>query len=341
MRISRLECSTVMLAILWMGAATLACAADAPIRAPGTYNRSLMHARFKRDYIVFVPEAGARKAAPPAIGGVAPSAIRCRQRTKSLPLVIALHGGTGTAKGMARLTGFDRLAEKEGFVVIYPYGLERHWNDGRANVRYRAHTENIDDVGFISRLIDWAVRDLNVDKRRVYVTGISNGGLMALRLAREAPRKLAAVAVVAASDLASLAGERHKGAPVSILLMSGTSDPLMPFKGGNIGFGRRNLGNVQSIEDTVKYWVDHDGCDPKPVTTELPDADPKDKTRVVEDVYRNAATGAEVVLYRIEDGGHTWPGGPQYLPERIVGRTSQDIDAAVVIWRFFQKHVRK
>jgi len=264
---------------------------------------------------------------------------------KSMPLVIALHGGGGSAKDMVKLTkgGFNRLADKEGFIVVYPEGTEHprpiktRWNDGRDERFSQA-----DDVGFISALIEYLAQSINIDRARIYATGMSNGAHMSMRLARELSDKIVAVAPAAYSM-----PKRYEQVPVStksisFLIMVGTDDPITPWQGGNMpdSTGRRMLGEILSVPQTVGVLVSHNQCSSTSTITYEADKDPQDGTRVRKEVYENGKDGTEVVLYAIEGGGHTWPGGWQYLPERYVGKTSRDIDANEVIWNFFKKHVR-
>jgi len=260
-------------------------------------------------------------------------------KSKSLPLVIALHGGGGTGKGINKATGgFNDIAEKETFIIVYPDGVEKHWNDGRGVSQYTAQKENIDDTGFISSFIDYFIEEFNADKNRVYVTGISNGGLMSYRLAFELPQKIAAFAPVIANLQEELVKNYSPNGPVPILIMNGTEDPLMPFNGGDIHFYKKKLGKVISTEETVKFWVKENNCSQKPEITWLEDKDPSDGTRVKREVYSGGDNGTEVILYTIEGGGHTWPGGSQYLPEKIIGKTCRDINGCQIIWDFFKKH---
>jgi len=264
-----------------------------------------------------------------------------------LPLVIVLHGGGGTGEGMIKLTGggFDRLADRDRFLAVYPDGVGKNWNDGRSpeETRYRTHTENIDDVGFISALIDSLVRKQNADPHSVYVTGISNGGMMSYRLACEIPEKIAAAAPVAGSIPRNLFGRCSPSRPVSILAINNIDDRLMPWDGGSVTgpFGVNKLGAVLSVSEVIGFWVDEDACSPTPVVTDEPDRDPEDGTRVRREEYGGGTDGTEVILYAVEGGGHTWPGGSQYLPAWIIGRTSRDIDATTLIWDFFKGHIRK
>jgi len=264
---------------------------------------------------------------------------------KSKPplLLIVLHGGGGTGEKMGKLTlgGFDKLSDKEEFLVVYPDGVEKHWNDGRENVRYRAHCEKIDDVGFFSVLIDLFTKEYNIDNKRTYVTGISNGAMMPFRLACELSEKIAAIAPVAGTMPENLPTRCSPSRPIPVLMISNTDDRLVPWEGGEIRFGRQRFGEVLSVDESVRFWVHHNQCSSSPVNTLEPDRDPKDGTRVRREEYGQGKGGTEVILYAIEGGGHTWPGGHQYLPAWIIGKTSRDVDANEVIWSFFKKHARE
>jgi polyhydroxybutyrate depolymerase len=255
------------------------------------------------------------------------------------PLVLVLHGGGGQddAVGMIRdLTRFDALADTEQFVVAYPKAVDNYWNDGRGVRRYRSHAQNVDDVGFITALADRLAAEARVDRRRVYVTGASNGAMMAYRVACERPDRFAGIAAVAGNLPARLSCS--PGRPIPVLVMNGTDDRLMPWNGGEVRFGPQRLGEVLSAEDTVARWVALNGCDRAPATDPIPDRAPRDGTRVTRQTYSRCSADTEVELYRVEGGGHTWPGGPQQTAQRIVGRTSRDIDATDVIWNFFSRH---
>lgn len=287
---------------------------------PGDYDFSLVHDSLTRTYKLHIPSS--------------------YTKIKTRPLLIALHGGGGSAEDTVKLTqgGFNSLSDKEGFIVVYPNGIEKNWNDGRKGIppTYRAHNENIDDVGFISILIDQIREKFNIDPSRVYVTGISNGALMSYRLAFELSEKIAAIASVAGNIPVDLSGTPKR--PISVLIINGIQDPLMPWEGGYAHFGKLKLGKVLSTADTVKYWINHNQCSPTPEITYEPDRDPNDGTRVRKEAYENCKEGTEVILYAIEGGGHTWPSGWQYLPEKTIGKTSKDIDASEIIWDFSKRH---
>jgi polyhydroxybutyrate depolymerase len=263
-----------------------------------------------------------------------------------LPLVIALHGRGGNGESMVLITrrGFDKLADQDGFLVAYPDGIELNWNDGRMDeeANDRAHRENIDDVGFISALIDYLIKDYNIDPKRVYITGISNGAIMSYRLACELSHKITAIAPVDGNIPVMLLNECSPSLPVSVLAINNVNDPLVPFEGGEIhsGFGKLKLGKVLSANESIGFWVNLNQCTTTPVITEEPDRNPKDGTRITRTEYINGNDGTGVILYIVNGGGHTWPGGFQYLPAWIIGKTSKDIDANQVIWSFFRKHSR-
>jgi polyhydroxybutyrate depolymerase len=300
-------------------ATLLACAAGA-VQRPESVSGSFTWDGLKRTYGIHVP---------PSFG-----------KTGPMPLVIALHGGGGTGEKMEKLTlgGLNRLSDREGFVVVYPDGIEEHWNDGREKVKYRAHREKIDDVGFLSALIDHLAAGGNIDKKRVYVTGISNGAMMSNRLACELTGRIRAIAPVAGNMPYDLAPRCSPSRPIPVLMISGTQDPMMPWTGGEAHFLRLKFGKVLSVPETIKFWVAHNRCAPAPAVTREPDKNPQDGTRVRKETYAGCETGTEVILYTVEGGGHTWPKGYRYLPEGLIGKTSEDIDANELIWSFFKKH---
>jgi polyhydroxybutyrate depolymerase len=259
-----------------------------------------------------------------------------------LPLVFVLHGGSGRPQGMERLTfnRFNELADRDGFIVIYPAGVGHNWNDGRNVPESPAFRDNIDDVGFISALIDRFLNDFGGDPHRVYVTGISNGAIFSTRLACELSDKIAAAAPVAGSMPANLPARCSPKFPVSMLFINGDKDPLVPFEGGYVHFFSRKRGEVIPVEKAAGDWALLDGCSGEPVTQALPVKDPGDPTRVDRIAYPVSQNGSEVLLYVVHGGGHTWPGGLRYAGEWIVGRVSRQLDATDLIWDFFKRHSR-
>jgi len=291
---------------------------------PCTFTRTVESGGIERSYRIHIPPSLPENSSP--------------------ALLFVLHGGGGTGEGMERtltLGGFNTLADQENFLVVYPDGFEKNWNDGRKNVTDPAHQKKIDDVGFFRTMIENLTVDFNVDPHRIFVTGISNGAMMAYRLAFEMPEKIAAIAPVAGAIPVDLLPFNISQIPLSICAISGTHDPLVPWEGGQVGFPRHPRGVVISVPESVMFWVHHDNCSLFPNSTLLPDIDPSDHTWVQRDIYSGGVGDTEAVLYTVYNGGHTWPDGYQYLPEAFVGRTSHDINANSVIWEFFSTHPKK
>jgi len=239
---------------------------------------------------------------------------------------------------MIRLTRgrFNEISDDEGIWVVYPQGIKKHWNDQRTDPISFAHEENVDDVGFISEIIGGMIEKYAIDSNRVFVTGISNGGFMSLRLGMELSEKIKAIAPVTASIPVEGVSAVQSVRGISLLLMNGTDDPLVPYYGGTIKVLRRKRGESISTDETIRLWREQLQCEGDPVENLLPDTDPKDGTRVHRTSYPSCYNGTKVILYRVEGGGHTWPGGRQYFGKWLIGKTSRDINACDVIWNFFK-----
>jgi len=282
----------------------VAVAALAACRAPGS--STIQVAGAIRHYELFVPND-----------------------TPGLPLVIALHGNGGTGRQIERMTSFDSVAAREQFLVAYPDAVDHHWNDGRPEL-----DTGVDDVAFIASLIDEVARDHAIDRTRVYVTGASNGGIMTYRLGCDLTDRIAAIAPVIGNLPATITCAPH--APLSVLAINGTRDPLVPYNGGSVA---RDRGSVLSATLSTEAFARADGCGPASATIEEPDVDRADGSRTRRTSYTCTAPIA-VELLTLAGAGHTWPGGPQYLPRVLIGGTSRDFDGAERIWEFFAAHTR-
>jgi polyhydroxybutyrate depolymerase len=248
--------------------------------------------------------------------------IPATSRESKLPLVISLHGGLASPKGMFHLADFRPIADREKFIVVCP-ASKKMWHDG-------ADIHGIDDVKFIDQLISYTIKTYNADPDRVYVTGISNGGFMTARLACQLNQRIAAVAIVAAT-LNEGEGYEPKQ-PIPALFMHGTADPIVPYKGGKL-FGRR----AYSQDAVIDKWIALDHCAKTALVTNIPD-EAHDGTSILKEEYINPKNGLKVVGYTIVDGGHTWPGGWQYLPKAIIGKTTRNLNACEEIWSFFKPY---
>jgi polyhydroxybutyrate depolymerase len=243
-----------------------------------------------------------------------------------MPLLLVFHGGGGTASNIAEHTGLTPAATPRGYAVVYPDGVNGHWSDGRAA---RA---GADDVGFVRLLLDSLRRELPMDPRRVFATGISNGAAIAFRLACDLPGTFAAIAPVAGGLAAELENRCAAASPISLVMFQGTLDRLMPYDGGDLSHRR---GRVLPAVTTASLFARVDGCADKPVDGAEPDT-VTDGTRVRRSSYPGCREGRDVLLFTIEGGGHTWPGGPPV--GRSVGRVTRDLDATRVMLDFFDRH---
>jgi polyhydroxybutyrate depolymerase len=272
---------------------------------PAAKARTLRVGSVERSYMLYVPTG--------------------YQASHPAPLVLVFHGAGGYPRQMARATNFTLLAEHEGFVVVYPAGIDRRWNDGR-----RLFTS--DDIGFVRALLDTLGHELSIDPRRIYATGISNGAMFSYRLACDLPGVLAAIAPVAGAMPAAITGECAQSVPVALAAFQGTEDRLVPYSGGNVATHR---GEVLSATASVERWAAAAGCTGPPTITNEPDR-VADGTRVKLSTWTGCQAGRDVRLYTIEGGGHTWPGGPGWAG--LLGRTTRDLDATSTIWAFFASH---
>jgi polyhydroxybutyrate depolymerase len=238
---------------------------------------------------------------------------------------------------MVRLTKgrFNELADRDGFFVVYPQGIDKSWNDGRPDRISGAHRKGIDDVGFFRALIEHLSAAYPIDSKRIFVTGISNGGLMSFRLGCGLSDKIRAIAPVTAQIPSAIEPLCRSESAVSLAIFNGTEDPLVPYNGGQITVVRKQRGEVLSTDETIWIWQNKNRCSSEARVTEFP-ALIADGTRVTKIEYTQCVADSKVVLYRIDGGGHAWPDGRQYLPVRLIGRTSRDINACDEIWEFFR-----
>jgi polyhydroxybutyrate depolymerase len=278
--------------------------------------RTLDHDGRQRTYLLHVPDG--------------------LHENEPVPLVFVFHGGGGTGSGMVSLTEFDKLSDREEFVVVFPDGVGNSWNDGRQNLASEAYLLNVDDVGFVDAMVETISLEFPVDQERIYATGISNGAIFSHFLAAQRASTFAAIAPVVGGLATPFNEQFNPDDNVSVIVIQGADDPLVPYDGGQIAGGNR--GAIIGTDDTVELWVQNDGCNNTPLIEELPNNDLNDGCLVTRYTWSNGRADSAVVLLRIEGGGHTWPGGAQYLPESIIGRVCKDFEASEVIWSFFKEH---
>lgn len=297
------------------GTLTSAAHASSTTRASGQ-RQTLVHDGVKRSYVIHAPDESA-------------------QNKGRVPLVLVLHGGGGNAANAERMTGFSEKADSEGFIVVYPEGTSRFrdrlltWNAGHC-CGY-AMLNRVDDTGFIRTLIDTLIKDYPVDPQRVYVAGMSNGGMMAHRLGRELPDRIAAIAPVVATVFGD---EKMPQQAVSAIMFNGMQDTSVPHAGGSPGgrfAGAWDGTPAKPALDQVTFWSGANGCKPDAATGTIgQDRGPY--------LYwqSNCPAGLGVELYLVKDTGHAWPGGQR---GSLRGNDpGSSVKATDLIWSFFQAH---
>ena len=268
-------------------------------------NGSFVSSGVKREYLVYVPKS--------------------YDSMKPTPLVISMHGAGLWGAAQKDMSQFNRVADREGLIVVYPSGIGgrgvRVWHEEEGPGLPR-------DVKFISELIDTLEAHYNIDPARIYANGLSNGGGMSFVLSCTLSDRIAAVGLVASAQLLPFkwCTDRH---PVPMIDFHGTSDPEAAYRGGTSWVVPGNKRFPDQLAWTAN-WGERNGCAPKPRDSVI-------AADVTRRVYTNCANNADVQLYTIQGGGHTWPGGGHH-PEWFVGRMSYSIDASKVMWAFFREH---
>ncbi len=283
---------------------------------PGDYRRNVAFGKGRRYYLVHVP--------------------RGYDKGTATAVVLNFHGGGGNPVQQRNDSGMDPVSDANGFIVVYPAGTGQlsedrflFWNAGVGD-NY-ATKLGVDDIGFVKAMLDDLERLFHVEPKKIYATGFSNGAFFSYRLACELSSQIAAVAPVSGTLGADLKRfVKAPSRPVSIIHFHGKQDTFCPYAGGP-GKGGLESVALPGAEKTIQFWVAFDGCQPKPVE-ELR------KGRAVCRRYGGGKDKSEVVLWTLEDGGHTWPGGESTLPVGIAGPINHDISATELMWKFFQDH---
>lgn len=274
--------------------------------AQQTLNASIQYGGVTRDYLLYIP------AAYSASGN-------------KVPLVFNFHGYTSNSLEQLFYSNFTSIADTANFIMCLPNGTldplgNRFWNVGFI-------ASNVDDVGFTTALLDTLYKKYNIDKRRVYSTGMSNGGFMSHRLACERNDRFAAIASVTGSMTPNRLQACRPGRPVPVMQIHGTDDGVVPYNGSIMPTP------MSPVDSVIGFWTRHNGCTNAPVFTAMPNTSTADFCTAERYVYSACNNGTEVVLFKIIDGGHTWPGA-----SFNIGVTNMDINASVEIWKFFNKY---
>ncbi len=265
---------------------------------------------------------------------------------KPAPLVLVLHGNTQQGSDMETRTSWPDVARREKFIVVFPDGLNKSWADLRGGGQRSGRTppKGTDDVAFLMTIVDKLIKDGVADPKRIYVTGLSNGGAMTMTLACKHPETFAAAASVI-MNMTNTFGESCKPSrPIPMLMMNGTDDTLIPFNGG-LGTSRFAVPGFWSTAQTLAFWRRINACSAQDFqSTNLPDRDRSDQSTVTR-IESRCPAGQDVLLYRVNGGGHRMPGAfPDARAERLVtsllGPQNHDIDGAETIWAFLRNFRR-
>ena len=252
---------------------------------------------------------------------------------EALPLVIVLHGGGGAPEGMARITNFNKKADAEKFIVVYPAGTGRFesrfltWNSG--NCCGYAQDDNSDDTDFIRRLIEAIQTEMKIDDSKVFVTGLSNGAMMSYRVACELSDKIAAIGPVAGAFNYQPCTPAH---PVSVIIFHGTDDQHVLYNGG---IPKRQVDRHErtdtSVKDAVAFWTTHNRCLQAPKK--------ESRGKITRESYEGCTNGSGVSAITIQDEGHTWPGSVKWA--FWADEPTKEISATDAIWEFFANHPKQ
>ncbi|MFX1274996.1 MAG: alpha/beta hydrolase family esterase [Promethearchaeota archaeon] len=269
-----------------------------------------------------------------------PSSYHENEKT---PLVMVFHGGGGHPGSVQYESEMDQVSDKYGFIVVYPAGTPTNeyykkklliWNDGR---NFSDGTPNtVDDVGFVEEVLKDVKEKFNINDQMVYACGFSNGAQFTYRLSKQMTDKFAAVSTVAGQRPANDTFDLTPLSPISIMQFSGLNDPISLYDGGPPTVGEPLLeADAYPVVESIESWVDFNGCSLEPEENRIGAA--------VMEKYTSTENNTEVILWTLEDGGHTWPGGNidpnvELLGLGDMGGINEDIHASELMWEFFKTH---
>ena len=328
--------------------AAFAAGSAAQDRVPGDTIRDRIRDRMEQRRLERVPRLGGTAKVPGAVPGYESIVIAGKTRTfmrytpsrvlgQKAPVVFALHGAKGTADKLQGYLGLNAVADREGFVVVYPQGEQNRWNDGRKPEQTKApEVSDANDFEFLNALADALVVQGVADPNRIFMMGLSNGGFMTFNVACNNASRFAAYASVIASMPVEAIAKCKPSRAVPLMMINGTADEFIRFDGATGKYGIN--GNAPPM-DVAKHFAGLGGC--KSVSaTALPDADPKDGTRVTLSSWSGCAPGREVEFYAVEGGGHQAPARSKVtggmVLEMFLGTRSHDMDTAEAVWAFFK-----
>ena len=263
----------------------------------------LTHDNLEREYILYIPSS--------------------YNGEESVPLVLNLHGYTSNAGEQMVYSNLIEVADTANFLLVHPMGTINEFNEPFWN---SWQLSDVDDIGFLNSLIDFLGNEYNIDLDRVYSTGFSNGGYMSYTLACELSDKIAAIASVTGSMYINQPILCNPERPIPVMQIHGTMDLTVPYIGSNTS---------ESIDDVISFWVNFNECSNNPSFFSLPNINTFDNSFVEHYIYSDGNNNSSVELYKVINGGHTWPGA--YIPFAGIN-TNQDFSASEKIWQFFSNY---
>jgi len=257
--------------------------------------------------------------------------------SKHLKVIIALHGGGGTAENTEQFYRLNPEADRFGYMVVYPNAINKAWNFPGTASRVKKIDTTVNDVHFMHVLIDTLITRYHIDSQHVFFTGMSRGAMFSLYLAAALNHKIAGIAAVCGSISNENASDYHFDRPIPALIINGTADPLVPYYGGYGKWNRNNFSesaNFIATTQLIQLLLQQNHCtNESAVTIQIPNKDLLDGCTANDTQYKCSSAPVEIIT--IQNGGHTWPGSSQYLPKILVGRVCKDFKAAEKIVTFF------
>jgi polyhydroxybutyrate depolymerase len=274
---------------------------SAPIFAQSTISKTMTHGGIQRAYRLYIPAS--------------------YNSAKPSPVVFNLHGYGSDNTQQETYGNFKPIADTAGFIIVHPNGTldannQRHWNAFGFG--------SVDDIGFISAIIDTLKNLYNINENRIYSTGMSNGGFMSYELACNLSNRITAVASVTGSMTWQKMNTCNPGMPVPVMQIHGTADATVPYAGST---------SFAHIDSLVTFWVKKNNCNLSPIATPVPNTNTTDGCTADHYLYGNGSLGSTVEFYKVNGGGHSWPGASINL-----NVTNMDFSASKEIWRFFSQY---
>ncbi len=292
-------------------------------RTVRTLPETMMHGGVKRTFLLHVP--------------------RSYSPSQPVPLVVVLHGDSSSAREMEELTRLNPLSARDGFIVVYPEGVSRGWNDGLSKQALRGRRGEADDVGYLAQIVAALSSSYQIDPRRVYLVGYDEGAMMGFRAICELPGLFAGIASVMGTMPVSVYKRCAATEAISILLINGAEDRLIPLEERDRA--RFRLPELVSVEQTARFWADVNRCSPLPAYKTRLDLDVRRSGFAREAVYPQCRSNTQVMIFALHGSGHGWPEATLsplmgFAAKQVLGASLEGQNVSDVVWRFLSRQQR-